>query len=94
MLIHQHLKLLYCSDNYYLPFSKDPPRIKILAYMVYVAELVQTILFSQIAFKEFAAGFGSVEALGEVGIIWFAMLILSPIGMSSWLLFFVSLQAN
>ena len=62
--------------------------------MVYVAELVQTILFSQIAFKEFAAGFGSVEALGEVGIIWFAMLILSPIGMSSWLLFFVSLQAN
>ena len=96
MLIHRRLELIYCSDIYYLAFSKDPPTKKILVYAVYIAELVQTILFSQMAFKEFAAGFGSLEALGEVDNFWFALPILSSIGMSSWSLFFffVSLQAN
>ena len=73
--------LLYCSDIYYLVFSKDPPRIKILVYAVYVAELVQTILFSQMAFKEFIAGFGSFETLEEVGNFWFTIPILSSTGM-------------
>ena len=77
MLIHRRLELLYCSDIK-----------KILVYAVYIAELVQTILFSQMAFKEFAAGFGSLEALGEVDNFWFALPILSSIGMSSWSLFF------
>ena len=61
---------------------------------MYAAELVQTILFSQMAFREFAAGFGSFEALDEVGNLWFATPILSSTGMSSWSLFFISSQAN
>ena len=96
MLIHRRPELLYCSDNYYLAFSKDPRTAKILVYAVYVAELVQTILVSQMAFKEFAAGFGNFEALDKVGNIWFAIPVLSSTGMFSWSLFqvFVSLQAN
>ena len=83
--IHWRPELLCCSDNYYLAFSKDPPRVKILVYAIYLAELVQNILFSQMAFKEFAAGFGSFEALDEAGDFWFAVPILSSTGMS-WLL--------
>ena len=94
VLTHWRPELLSCSDIYYLAFLKDPPTRKILVYTVYVAELVQTILLSQMAFKEFAAGFGSLEALGEVGNFWFAVPILSSTGMSSWSLFSVSLQAN
>ena len=82
MLIHRRPKLLYCSDIYYLAFSKDPPTRKILVYAVYVAELVQTIISSQMAFKEFAAGFGSFKALVEVGNFWFAIPILGSTGMS------------
>ena len=93
MLIHRHPDLLlYCSDIYYLAFLNDPPARKILVHAVYVAELVQTILFSQMAFKEFAAGFGSFEAFNKVGSFWFAIPVLSSTGMSSLLLFFVSLQ--
>ena len=95
MLIHRRPELLlYFSDIYYLAFSKDAPRIKILVYAVYVAELVQTILFSQMAFKEFAPGFGSFKALEKVGNFWFAVPILNSTGMCPWSLFFVSLQVN
>ena len=88
MLIHRRPKLLlYCSDVYYLAFSKDLPTRKILVYAVYVAELVQTILFPQMAFKQFAAGFGSFEALDEMGNFWFAVPILDSTGMSFVALF-------
>ena len=83
MLIHRCPELLYCSDIYYLSFSKDPPTRKILVYAVYVVEFVQTILLSQMALKEFAAGFGSFVALREVSNSWFTVPILSLTGMSS-----------
>ena len=83
MLIHQRPGLLYCSDIYYLVFSKDPPTRKILVYAVYLVELVQTILLLQMALKEFAAGFGSFEALYKIGNSWFTVPILSSTGMSS-----------
>ena len=73
--------LLYCSDIYYLALSKDPPTTKILVYTVYVAELVQVILYSRMAFKEFAVGFGIFEVLNKIGDLWFAVPILSSTGM-------------
>ena len=78
-----------------MAFSKDRLTRKISVYAVYIAELVQTILYSQMAFKEFAVGFGSLKALDEVGSFWFAIPILSSIGMSILLIalfFFVSLE--
>ena len=93
VLIPRRPKLLYCSDVYYLAFSKDLPTRNILVYAVYVAELVQTILFSQMAFKGFAAGFGSFEALDEIGNLWFAVPILDPTGMP-FVALFRFLQVN
>ena len=87
-LIHRRPNLLYCSDIYHLAFLKESPTRKILVYAVYVAELVQTILFSQMAFKEFGTGFGSFGGLDKVGSFWFSIPVLSTIGMSSWSLFF------
>ena len=63
-------------------------------YAVYAAELVQTILFSQMAFKKFAAGFWNAESMDELDNFWFAIPILTFIGMSSWSLFSVSLQVS
>ena len=93
MFVRQRAELLYYSDMYYLAFSKDPLTRKILVYAVYAAELTQTILFSQMAFKEFAAGFGNFEALTQVGNFWFSVPILSSAGsIFSWPLSFACLQ--
>ena len=79
-------RLLSCSDIYYLAFPDDPLARKVLVYVVYAAELTQTILFTEMAFKTFAAGFGNFQSLNEVGSLWFAMPILTSIGMFPWLL--------
>ena len=47
---------------------------------MYATELTQTILYSEMAFKELAAGFGSDEALNGIGNFWFSIPILSSIG--------------
>jgi len=62
---------------YYLAFSKDPLKRKILVYSVYTAELVQTILFTTAAVRQFADGFGNFEALNNDGLLWFSAPILS-----------------
>jgi hypothetical protein len=62
---------------YYLAFANDPLQRKILVYGVYAAELVQTILFTKMAFKQLAAGFGNLQTLDEMGLVWFAVPILS-----------------
>ncbi|KAF8811246.1 hypothetical protein BYT27DRAFT_7184634 [Phlegmacium glaucopus] len=64
---------------YYLALSTDPFQRKALVYAVFAAELVQTILYSKMAFKEFAAGFGNFEAFDQTGLLWFAAPILSSI---------------
>lgn len=69
-----------CSDIYYLGLSSDPPHMKVLVYGVYATELAQTILYSKMAFQEFAAGFGTFPALEDIGILWFAVPILTAIG--------------
>lgn len=60
--------------------SNDPVYRKALVYGVYAAELVQTILYSDKAFQEFAAGFGDILALEEIGLLWFAAPVLTAIG--------------
>ena len=50
--------------------------------MVYAVELAQTILYTKMAFQEFAAGFGNILALEKIGLLWFAAPILTAIGMS------------
>ena len=81
-------------DVYYLAFPKESFRMKILVYAVFAAEATQTILYSKMAFEEFVAGFGNLEALNAIGNFWFTIPILSSSGMFSWPLLFVRLQVN
>ena len=60
--------------------SNDPPYRKVLVYGVYAAELVQTILYAKMGFQEYAAGFGNIVALDEIGLFWFIAPILTAIG--------------
>ena len=76
--ISNHYK--FCSDIYYLGLSNDPLYRKVLVYGVYAAELVQTILYAKMGFQEYAAGFGNIEALDEIGLFWFIAPILTAIG--------------
>jgi len=64
---------------YYVGLSNDPLYRKALVYGVYAAELVQTILFSKKGFQEFAAGFGDILALDDIGLLWFAAPVLTAI---------------
>ena len=72
-----------------------------MVYGVYAIELVQTILFTIAAFRQFGTGFGNIEALNSTRLLWFAVPILSSIGvlmLSSLAFFFLAafvfLQAN
>jgi len=65
--------------TYYLGLSSDPLHRKALVYSVYAAELAQTILYTKMAFQEYAAGFGNELALQEVGLLWFAAPVLTAI---------------
>lgn len=64
---------------YYLGLSNDPPHRKALVYSVYAAELAQTILYTKMAFQEFATGFGNDPGLEEIGLLWFAAPVLTAI---------------
>jgi hypothetical protein len=64
---------------YYLGLPNDPLYRKALVYGVYAAELVQTILYADKGFQEFAAGFGNILALEEIGLLWFAAPVLTAI---------------
>ena len=69
-----------CSDLYHLGLSNDVPYRKALVYGVYAAELAQTILYTDKGFQEFAAGFGNILALEDIGLLWFAAPILTAFG--------------
>ena len=75
---------IICSDLYYLGLSNDPLYRKVLVYGVYAAELVQTILYAKMGFQEYAAGFGNIVALDEIGLFWFIAPILTAIGMYNY----------
>ena len=56
-----------------------------MVYSVYTAELVQTILFTTAAVRQFATGFGNLEALNDIGLLWFAAPILSSTSVLTFL---------
>ncbi|KDR76220.1 hypothetical protein GALMADRAFT_466418 [Galerina marginata CBS 339.88] len=62
---------------YYLAFPTDLSTSKLLVYGVFLIELVQTVLLSHTAFDTFAKGFGNMNALNHIGMIWFIVPIMS-----------------
>ena len=59
-----------------------------MVYSVYIAELVQTIIFTTAAVRQYATGFGNLDPLSSIGVLWFGVPVLSSI---SVLTFFTSL---
>ena len=78
---YQPLSNYTSSDIYYLAFPSEPLQRKLLVCAVYIAELIQAILLARIAYTEFAAGFGKIEAVNTIGLLSLAVPVLSSIGM-------------
>ncbi|KDR68692.1 hypothetical protein GALMADRAFT_78071, partial [Galerina marginata CBS 339.88] len=64
---------------YYLAFPKDLTQSKTLVYGVYLFEIVQTLMLTQTCFATFATGFGNLNAINNIGVIWFAVPIMSSL---------------
>jgi len=64
---------------YYLAFPKDLTQSKVLVYGVYLFEIAQTLMLTQTCFATFAKGFGDLNAINHIGVIWFAVPIMSSL---------------
>ncbi|KDR70736.1 hypothetical protein GALMADRAFT_254773 [Galerina marginata CBS 339.88] len=64
---------------YYLAFPQDMRRTKVLVYGIYLFEMAQTIMLTQTGFATFATGFGDLNAINHIGVIWFAVPIMDSL---------------
>ncbi|KAF8148670.1 hypothetical protein B0H34DRAFT_736504 [Crassisporium funariophilum] len=64
---------------YYLSFPKDKLLPKALVCAVFVIEILQTILATRDAFRNFGTGWGNMEDLNDVGWLWFSVPVMSSI---------------
>jgi len=65
---------------YYRAFPNDRAAIKWLVYIVYVLEVIQTILMTHDAFTNFGTGFGNISTLRGVHFDWLTIPIMSSLG--------------
>ncbi|ESK91204.1 hypothetical protein Moror_2924 [Moniliophthora roreri MCA 2997] len=61
---------------YYTAFPRDKQGFQTLVYVIYLIEAAQTVMITHDAFKNFAYGFGTVDSLNQINIIWFDVCIL------------------
>ncbi|KAJ7626097.1 hypothetical protein FB45DRAFT_796255 [Roridomyces roridus] len=64
---------------YYRAFPEDRTAIKVLVYSAYMLEVVQTVLLTRDAFKNFATGFGDTATLRGVHWDWLTIPVMSGI---------------
>ncbi|KAF9003214.1 hypothetical protein BDQ17DRAFT_1355746 [Cyathus striatus] len=64
---------------YYLAFPNDRLYAKILVYLIFILESVQSILVAHDAFEAYAKGFGSFEALTDEYFSWLTMPIIGGV---------------
>lgn len=63
----------FITDIYYLAFPRDHLfPAKALVTFAYVYDLVQTVLTTYDAFREFGFGFGNLEILNQISLLWFS----------------------
>ncbi|KAH8078738.1 hypothetical protein BXZ70DRAFT_901863, partial [Cristinia sonorae] len=58
---------------YYLAFPKDRLVIKSIVSFMLITELVQTVMCTRDAFREFGSGWGDLNELDDVGWLWFSI---------------------
>ncbi|KAG7097840.1 hypothetical protein E1B28_005155 [Marasmius oreades] len=56
---------------YYLAFPNDRTAVKAIVYGLYLVETVQLGMITYDAFQTFVIGFGRLDALNEVNMLWF-----------------------
>lgn len=72
------------TDVYYLAFPNDRRWPKAIVLGVFVIEVLQTVLATRDAFRNFATGWGNIEDLEEVGWLWFSVPVLGAISKSDY----------
>ncbi|KAJ6559987.1 hypothetical protein B0H19DRAFT_840686, partial [Mycena capillaripes] len=64
---------------YYQAFPKDRLLAKSMMYSVYCIQLVDIVMSAYDAFQTFGYGFGSLSALGSIGLSWFTSPVITAI---------------
>ncbi|KAF8918109.1 hypothetical protein CPB85DRAFT_112786 [Mucidula mucida] len=67
------------SYIYYLAFPRDRWLAKSIVASVYSLELIQTVLATRDAFRNFGTGWGDMTDLNEVGFLWFSVPVMGSI---------------
>ncbi|KDR71716.1 hypothetical protein GALMADRAFT_159155 [Galerina marginata CBS 339.88] len=62
---------------FHLAFPNDRLEYKALVYGSYVLETMQTLFFGYSAFKTFVTGFGDLEVMDRIDVLWFSVPVLS-----------------
>ena len=79
MVARTHLTF---SDVYYLGFPNDRSIPKAIVGVVFILELLQTVLATKDGFDYFGAGWGNMLALDKVGLLWISIPVMT--GICEW----------
>lgn len=86
-LFHVVARLLKFPDNYHVSFPHDSRTSKVVVYGVFLIELVQTFIMTRDCFITFATGFGDMESLNAMHLIWLSGPTMIGIGASLFVSF-------
>lgn len=75
--------MVVLSDVYYLAFPKDAMIPKTAVAFTYTLELLQTVLSTRDAFRNFGTVWGNMNDLDAVGWLWFSVPVLGSISKSN-----------
>ncbi|TCD65364.1 hypothetical protein EIP91_002762 [Steccherinum ochraceum] len=64
---------------YYLAFPKDSRYLKAVVAFTYVLELLQTILATRDAYRQYGSGWGDLTQLNDVGLLWITVPMLDGV---------------
>ncbi|KAF8996709.1 hypothetical protein BDQ17DRAFT_1172193, partial [Cyathus striatus] len=64
---------------YYLAFPKDPLHNKIMVYIVFILETIQSAMIGRDVYVTFAKGFGNPDAINNIHLEWFTLPFLGSI---------------
>jgi hypothetical protein len=70
----------WCIDIYWTAFPSDQWHTKALVYTLFILDTLQSILLARDGFATFAAGFGDLAQLDNVGLVWFSVPVLAALG--------------
>lgn len=69
---------------YYMAFPNDRRLSKSIVAFTFIVELLQTVLATRDAFRNFGTGWGDMRDLDEVGWLWFSVPVLGSVSKCSF----------